>query len=109
MFNVGDKVICVRPESYGNRLKAGETYVIIQVTQRWFGEDLVYLEGFEQSCGGMYSNRFELATSVSHAGPDPSKPYPNPELEAVRQRQQELIDYKRKMRDYLYGTTNEEE
>lgn len=114
-FEVGDKVICVNALGGGNnRLEEGLIYTIKYVHPALNFVWVVELPGwwnencFEHAyiCAVKPSDAdAELGHHLVHGGPDPTQPYPDPEAEAERAKHRALVDYKRRMRDYLYGTT----
>lgn len=107
-FKVGDKV------KYVNRsgrplhgLIAGEVYTISRSYTGLFGDALVNVEGLEH---GFLSTKFELVESVdSSCEPDPDQPFPYPEDDDAREAKarEMLRKYKKSMRNYLYGTSDD--
>lgn len=104
MFKVGDKVRILPGNAWGV-YRDGD---VVEVWESWIGDcGIPYL----RTCKGGPARRqerfvlFEAATA--QAIPDPTQPYPNPEREAAEQQLRDLREYKRKMRDFLYGTSSD--
>ena len=105
-FKVGDRVKCVKPSTLRPFLVTGEIYVVTN-TRPNGGSLLVQVEG---SCIMWQADRFELANAVALHDPV-HQPFNYPETDEDRERaaRDKLRAYKRGMRDWLYGTTSEDQ
>ena len=100
-FKAGNSVKCVDPSG---QLRLGRVYRVVLVSYLTSSREMLELEGLNSL---YYASRFELCQPVA-LGPDPSQPYPYPDDDAAIERRQRerLLEYKRGLRDLLYGTTS---
>lgn len=103
MFKVGDKV-SILPGNAWEDYRDGD---VVEVWDSWVGGGGIPYLRTREGGPARRQERFVLVeAAAAQAIPDPTQPYPNPEREAAEQQLRELVEYKRKMRDFLYGTSS---
>ena len=103
-FKPGDRVRCVRPSSVQPFLVLDDIYTVVKFTESGV-KPLVQVEG---SYILWQVNRFELADLQATVTPQLFD-YPETDEDKERAAREKLRAYKRGMRDWLYGTTSEDQ
>lgn len=102
-FNPGDVVKCISQPETSNKIQEGQTYVVAAVRPEIDPitgartPATVRLQGID---GWWKAERFELL-AAANVGPDPSKPFPDPEADAAKTAVEKLREYRKGLRDLI--------